>query len=197
MKIPTGEIALIDMDGVLADFDGAFHEQVRTTYPEITMLDPLPEPPDFYAAKYYPEQHYQTLRAISNSEHFFASLPVMPGAIEGWQRVIDEGFRPQICSSPIGSNPYSKQEKLGWLEEHFAPVFGSWVVETAIITSDKHLSGGALLIDDRPNIRHAESAPWNHVIFDQPCNRHIETNLRLQNWFDPNLGSILRTAARR
>jgi 5'(3')-deoxyribonucleotidase len=157
-----------------------------------TLLDPLPDPPNFYASQAYPGEYQSELRAISNAEHFFARLPVIPDAIEGWQRIIDEGFQPQICSSPIKSNPYSKREKLGWLEEHLAPVFGSWVVETAIITSDKFHHNGAALIDDRPTLPHADIARWYHVLFDRPCNRYVETDLRLMNWSDPNLGSILR-----
>lgn len=196
MTMSERPTVLVDMDGVLADFDTAFHETVREQYPNVQMLDPLPDPPSFYASQYYSGEHQSGLRTISNAEHFFARLPVMPGALEGWQRIMDEGFRPQICSSPIRSNPYSKLEKLGWLEEHMAPVFGSWVVETAIITSDKFQYGGVALIDDRPDMPHADIAPWQHVLFDQPCNRHVETDLRLIGWSDPNLGSILRKTVR-
>lgn len=196
MTIPEGPVVLVDMDGVLADFDAAFHEAVREQYPHATMLDPLPDPPSFYASQAYPGQFQSELRAISDAEHFFARLPVMPDAVEGWQRIIDEGFQPQICSSPIKSNPYSKVEKLGWLEEHLAPVFGSWVVETAIITSEKFKHPGAVLIDDRPDMPNSALASWQHVLFDQPCNRHVETDLRLSSWNDPNLGSILRKAVR-
>lgn len=196
MTAPEGPTVLVDMDGVLADFDTAFHETVREQYPDIQMLDPLPDPPSFYASQQYSGEHQRDLRSISNAEHFFARLPVMPGALEGWQRIMDEGFRPQICSSPIKSNPYSEQEKLGWLEEHLAPVFGLWVVETAIITSEKFRYSGVALIDDRPDMPNADVARWKHVVFDQPCNRHVETDLRLLGWSDANLGSILRKTVR-
>lgn len=194
MALQERPIVLVDMDGVLADFDAAFHDTVREQHPHIAMLDPLPDPPSFYASQAYPGVYNAELRAISDAEHFFARLPVMPGALEGWQRIMDEGYQPQICSSPIRSNPYSKREKLGWLEEHLAPVFGSWVVETAIITSEKFRQKGDVLIDDRPDMPNAAMASWQHVVFDQPCNRHVETDLRLQGWNDPNLGSILRKA---
>lgn len=196
MAAPERPIVLVDMDGVLADFDTAFHETVREEYPHVLMIDPLPEPPSFYASQAYPGEYQSALRSISNAEGFFARLPVIPGALEGWQRIIDEGFQPQICSSPIRSNPYSKAEKLGWLEEHMAPVFGSWVVETAIITNEKFRYDGVALIDDRPDMPNAAIAPWQHVLFDQPCNRYVETDMRLLGWSDPNLGSILRTTVK-
>lgn len=196
MTTPEGPVVLVDMDGVLADFDAAFHETVREEYPHVQMLDPLPDPPSFYASQAYPGEHQSELRAISNAEHFFARLPVIPGALEGWQRIIDEGFRPQICSSPIRSNPYSETEKLGWLEKHLAPAFGLWVVETAIITSEKFRQDGVALVDDHPDIPNTDIASWQHVLFDRACNRHVETDLRLVGWNDPSLGSILRKTVR-
>lgn len=185
--------ALIDMDGVLADFDAHVYHLVAERHPDIKPLDPMPEPPNFYVAKHYPQKHYDAVRAISNERGFFAELPVMPDAVAGWQGIMEAGFHPQICSSPIGSNPYSKQEKLGWLEEHFAPVFGSWVVDEAIITRDKYLVPGVVLIDDRPELPNADQAPWKHVIFDRPCNQHIQDERqRLHGWADPKLSTILR-----
>lgn len=185
------------MDGVLADFDAEVHSRVAERHPDIRPLDPFPEIPDFYVSRHYPEEHYDTVRGISNEQGFFASLPMIPDAAYGWERVMRLGFRPQICSSPISTNPYSKEEKLGWLEENLAPLFGSWVVSTAIITRDKHLVSGAVLIDDRPAIQHAETATWQHIIFDQPANRGITgpTIRRLKTWRDPNLPQLLRQSA--
>ncbi|MGF7228544.1 MAG: 5' nucleotidase, NT5C type [Candidatus Saccharibacteria bacterium] len=188
--------ALVDMDGVLADFDAQVHQLVRENYPDIQPLEPMPEPPDFYSANNYPKQHYRVVRDLSNQKGFFASLPVIDGAIDGWRQLLHEGFQPQICSSPIGSNPYSEQEKLDWLDQHLVPFFGAWVVETAIITKEKHAFPGAVLIDDRPEIPHADLASWEHVVFDQPCNRGItRKHFRVRGWGDPSLGTILRQAA--
>lgn len=111
----------------------------------------------------------------------------------GWGRILESGRLPRICSSPIRTNPYSEAEKLGWLEEHFAPVFGSWVVEQAIITSNKAACDGIALIDDRPKVEGADRAVWQHIIFDRPFNGYSPTP-RLNGWDDGNLETLLHAA---
>ncbi|MCT7149596.1 hypothetical protein M1196_23400, partial [Salmonella enterica subsp. enterica serovar Oranienburg] len=62
-----------------------------------------------------------------------------------------------------------------------------------IITTDKTLVRGDILIDDKPVIsgelpeystgtNHARS--WEHVIFDQSYNRHITNRRRILDWGD-------------
>ncbi len=179
---------LIDMDGVLADFDREVLNRIREQYPYIPILS---ERSNFYISEDYPE-HKELVKEVSDQPGFFNSLPLVDFALEGWQRIIDLGYNPRICSSPISSNPNSEQEKLSWIERHFVPVFGGYVVEQAIITKDKHLHEGRALIDDRPEVRNSNEANWEHIVFDQPYNKHIN-GPRLINWQDNNLAALLDT----
>ncbi len=183
----------LDMDGVLAGFDQRI-DQIAVD--ELGLEEPEFRS-HFYASKNYPPKHIEAVRAISNEKGFFGSLPVIHGAIDGIQRVIDAGYHPRILSSPIGSNPYSTEEKLEWLEEHIEPTIGSFIVSQAVITKDKHLFDGAALIDDRPQIKHSEEAAWEHVLFTQEYNEHISGKLRIDDWYDPNLEEVLRIASAR
>jgi 5'(3')-deoxyribonucleotidase len=191
MPVPSPEapVVLIDMDGVLADFDKEILSRLGAGHPRIPIAASRT---NFYIAEDYPE-HTELVRAISNEKGFFASLPLVDNALHGWNKILEHGYAPRICSSPISTNPYSKVEKLGWLEKHFVPVFGGYVVEQAIITKDKDEYDGIALIDDRPEVRNTDRASWQHIIFDRPYNRASQQP-RLYGWEDDNLLELLKMA---
>jgi 5'-nucleotidase len=182
-------VVLVDMDGVLADFDQELIERLHARHPAVPRIITRA---NFYVSDDYAE-HADLVRSISNEAGFFDSLPMIEGALEGWQRILESGYHPRICSSPIRTNPYSKSEKLGWLEQHFAPVFGRLVVDEAIITSHKEEHSGIALVDDRPELANADRAPWQHIVFDTPYNRHVQQP-RLYGWRDSNLLQLLQAA---
>lgn len=43
-----------------------------------------------------------------------------------------------------------------------------------IVTKDKTLVHGDLLIDDKPRVTGTRSPAWQHVLYDQPYNRHVD-----------------------
>ena len=182
---------LVDMDGVLARYDTEVIARLKKLHPQIPIIQ---ERTNFYIADDYGEQS-QLVRDIADQEGFFESLPVGIDALAGWQRLIDYGYHPRICSSPKLTNPYSEAEKLAWLRRHFAPHFGEWVADEAIITRDKHLYDGIALIDDRPEVHSASEATWQHIIFDKPYNQHVAAP-RLRGWLDDNLSELLDAAAK-
>jgi hypothetical protein len=191
---------LLDMDGVLFDFDGEVQTRLQAEHPDIRPMQL--NPPNFYTANNYPEEHQDKVWAISNERGFVAALPLVPDAVNGFGRVLEAGFNAQICSTllPEVYSPHCREEKIAALEEHFVPRFGGWVVETALFTPDKHLADGMALIDDKPPpIKHSERAVWEHVVFDRACNRteSSEGYLRLRGWADPNLPDILEEAKKR
>lgn len=183
-------IANIDMDGVVAGFDQRVDEIAKQRFD----LDPPRFRTHFYSSKNYPCEYSEALREASNEERFFASLPLLDGAIHGIGRVVEAGYHPRFLSSPIRSNPHSKKEKLEWLEEHIVPHFGSFIVAQAIITSNKHLHDGAVLIDDRPEIKYSNYATWQHVLFTQDYNKRAVSKFRISDWYDPDLEDTLYEA---
>jgi 5'-nucleotidase len=188
----NGPVVLVDMDGVLADFDAEVLARLAAHHPHV----PRATRQNFYIAEDYPE-HTALLRQISSEPGFFAALPLVDGALEGWQRIVDLGYHPRVCTSPLRRNRHCEAEKLGWLEKHFAPVHGEAVAREAIVTRDKHLCDGIALIDDRPEIRHSATAPWQHIVFDRPYNQdgdHAGDRPRLRGWHDDTLGALLDAA---
>jgi 5'-nucleotidase len=186
------DIVLIDMDGVLADFDAEILRRLAERYSHIPLRATRT---NFYIAEDYTE-HQALVRALSDEKGFFDSLGLVENAIEGWQRIIDLGYHPRVCSSPMRTNPYSKIEKLRWLDRHFAPTFGEKVVDEAIITNSKYLQAGMALIDDRPRLKNFDRATWVHIIFDRSYNQHAP-GPRLNGWLDSRLPIILSTCTDR
>lgn len=196
---------LVDMDGVLVDFDQRIREVINEERPE---LHPywLPEvkyarqyPPreHFYNADDYPKDQRDYVRSISDRPGFFRSLQPFSNALDGWQRIINLGYTPQICSSPIDTNPTCIEDKLEWLEQYFVPKFGRYVVETATLNGHKVEYDGIALIDDKPKVRDSEGAKWTHIIWTQPYNKDVNTDFRLDSWYGNQLRDVLKRAHQR
>jgi 5'-nucleotidase len=128
---------------------------------------------------------------ITSQPGFFKELPVLPGALQGWEDLLANGYLPQICTAPLRKNPTCTPDKLAWLEEHFVPRFGKYVLDTAIVDKQKFKHPGIALIDDRPVIDGAVEASWKHILFTQPYNQQTETEFRIAGWGDPMLYEAL------
>lgn len=179
-------IVNVDMDSTLFDFEHPL--KIALAERGIAYADPTTQ---FYIAKRYDDPEVvELLGSIFNAKGFFANLPLIDGAREGWQQMKDAGYYPRICSKPLRSNPYCLEEKLLSIDHHFGPK----AADEAYIGRDKESEPGIALIDDRPDI--TDGLTWKRIIYTQPWNRH-ETDLRLQSWQDPNLPMILAYCAER
>jgi 5'-nucleotidase len=188
--VDTLPVVLVDMDGVLADFDSEIIARLKSKYPHVPILK---ERVNHYISKDY-QEHEELVKALCDEEGFFESLPLVDHAIEGWQRLLDLEYHPIICSSPLETSPSSRTEKLNWLRQHIVPVFGQWVVDQAVLTPDKHLFDAVALIDDNPRMENSEKATWKHIVFDQEYNRSNIDQPRLRGWLDIALPELLKTA---
>jgi 5'-nucleotidase len=179
---------LVDMDGVLADFELRRYE--------ILLSRNLPALPphcvfDFYAIDsytyYFGEDSVQRAQDVLLEEGFFSSLKPIPGSIEGINRLVDLGHDVAICSKPLRKNQWCCEEKLSWIKTHLGDKF----LETAILADAKSEYHADYLIDDRADLtsfalsRGEPHPPWKHILFSQPWNTFSkEHHAVMTDWND-------------
>jgi 5'-nucleotidase len=176
----NAQVILVDMDGVLADFDRAVVETLRPRCPEIEL------PTTSHRIRLQFPQYAAEIKAVTSATGFFRDLEPIKGALDGWQRLKDLGYHPRICSSPLFWHKECEQEKRAWLAAHLGPD----VAAEAHIVDDKCHCPGLALIDDIPELT-CGPAPWPHIVFDHPYNRHAGSPHRLRGWDDPALPDLL------
>ncbi|XP_043567858.1 5'(3')-deoxyribonucleotidase, mitochondrial-like [Chiloscyllium plagiosum] len=178
---------LVDMDGVLADFEGGFLKKFRDTYPEDPYIE-LQDRRGFWVSTQYGELQpdlCEKAKSIWESKNFFIELEPIPGAVEAVKEMANmKDTDVFICTSPIKKYKYCPYEKYAWVEKHLGKDF----LELMVLTRDKTLVSGNLLIDDKPDISGVEPCPkWEHVLFSACHNMHVQLRppkRRLHSWDD-------------
>lgn len=178
---------LVDMDGVLADFEGGFLKKYRAQYPKEPYID-LEDRRGFWVSEQYEKlKPGLSEKAISiwEAKNFFLDLDPIDGAVEALKEMSSlPNTDVFICTSPIKRYKFCPYEKYAWVEKHF----GHEYLEQIILTRDKTVVSADLLIDDRPDILGAEPNPsWEHILFTACHNHHLlvtAPNRRLQSWRD-------------
>ncbi len=172
-------IVLVDMDGVIADFEGGFIANWKKQYPDKAFV-PLKDRTTFYSYKQYPIKHRPLVWKIMMADNFFIDLPPIEGGIKAIKKMARLGYDVYFCSSPLISNRTGASEKYQWINKHF----GAKWVSKLILAPDKTLVSGDYLIDDRPEVKGLRTPDWEHILYDQPYNREDQTRRRITwaNW---------------
>ncbi len=170
---------LVDMDGVLADFERGFLTIWRTRYPEKPYI-PIEDRRVFYIRDQYPDAFTPLIMEIQYEPGFIRGLPPIPGAIDAMEAMVEAGIEVFICSSPFTQYRNCVLEKYEWVDAHLGK---AWI-DRVMLAKDKTLVKGDMLIDDRPIVRGIAEPSWEHVIFNQPYNRDQRGKRRLRDWED-------------
>ncbi|ELU05460.1 hypothetical protein CAPTEDRAFT_176034 [Capitella teleta] len=186
---------LLDMDCVLADFEGNYLKCFREKFPNEPFV-PLADRRHFYISddyKKFEEQSPDILskaRSVYETPGFFGSQPPIEGALAAAKEISGlTNVEVFLCTSPLTKTPgvhHDIMEKLEWTEKHLGM---DWV-KRVIITKDKTMVHGNILIDDRPKIKGVlKPLPFKHILFTASHNRHLDLRAttaaeRLDNWTD-------------
>jgi 5'-nucleotidase len=107
---------------------------------------------------------------------------VIPGSIDFIRDVIELGHEVFICSTPTSTYDPNVIEKYRWVEKNLGKDF----INRLILTRDKTLIRGDILIDDNLEIKGKLSPVWKHVVFNAPYNINIGEQFRIKedwsNW---------------
>ncbi len=174
-------IILVDLDGPLADLEGAFLKRWKEQFPGEFFV-PFEQRRHFFLREDYPEELRQKTDEVLRGDGFFGSLPVVSGSRESLFSLRSIGYAVIICTSDIFANRTGLADKRQWVRKHLDNDFA----KAMIFTRDKTLIRGNYLIDDKPVIQGALEPTWEHVIFDQPFNRDVKDKKRISidwsNW---------------
>jgi 5'-nucleotidase len=159
---------LVDMDGVLCDYTGAHMAKVAERFPHLTQYIEQAQF-SWKNEEAFPEEARDAIEEIVLEPGFFANLQPIDGAIAAVRALAAAGHDVRICTAPKKIHTYCVPEKYNWVKEHLGQEF----VERIIMTRDKTLTQGDILIDDKPEITGAGVPRWEHVVFDQPYNKDV------------------------
>lgn len=156
---------LIDMDGVLADWHGGILSGLKER--GINPATALDESRWDLGAN---DGVRRVIRRIQSEPGFYRNLKPIEGGIEALQHLATiEDVDVRICTTPDDTNPTCASDKIKWVRHHL----GDEWTKRIILTHDKTLIRGDILVDDKPEITGDKEPEWTQILFDQPYNRHV------------------------
>lgn len=185
---------LVDMDGVMCKWQDMYDALLRKHYPHIPVF-PFDQVTRFKTQSFYADEYRAEIAEMMNMPGFYRDLEPMDGSVQALHTMKEAGIDVFLCTAPYVTHKTCASEKMEWVEQHLG---SAWLNRT-IITSDKTLVRGDVLIDDKPNIKGAMTPTWKHIVFDAPYNRGIEPRLDDWNEWHSVLGKVageIRTASR-
>ena len=171
-------IILIDMDNTIADWDSEFIKQ----FLELTNKDVSHLVKNRSCFKIedlnWSDSDMKIVNKILSDGKFYNNLKIYPNAKVALNNMIKKGHQVYIVSSPhnlcMGSSCYNKHI---WIKRELGQEWNS----RAILSQDKTLISGDILIDDKPEIEGFNKPDFKHVLFNQSYNRKINKK-RINNW---------------
>lgn len=161
---------LVDMDGVIADWGNAYGESLDAFGDAAAGIPRHAEQRSFNLNEGRTDEEKALIAAVMIEEGFYSRLRPIPGAKTALKAMLAAGHDVRICTSPWVSNPTCASDKLNWVAKHY----GTHWAQRVIITTDKTLVRGDVLIDDKPAVTGGVDPEWVHVLFDQPYNRDVD-----------------------
>jgi 5'(3')-deoxyribonucleotidase len=130
--------ALYDLDGTVADFDGAIRAE----------MEKLAAPGE---KSYYIEQDDEPAhirerrRLVKRQPGFWRNLPPFKLGMDVLAETLALGYQHMVLSKGPNSNPTAWAEKIEWVKQHLPPDV------KITLTEDKGLVYGRVLVDDWPS----------------------------------------------
>ncbi|MFP4235409.1 MAG: 5' nucleotidase, NT5C type [Nitriliruptoraceae bacterium] len=172
----------VDLDGVCADYEGAF----RTSVARQLGLDPAQLRPQTVMDAYSQwgltlEEFEEAHRRAVVEDRMFRSMAPMAGVSEALWELSDEGVWIRIITHRLIFNwahEISAADTAAWLDAHQIPY------RDLCFIGDKPNVGADVYVDDSPtNIVSLRATGRTAIVFDQPYNRHL-AGPRAHTWGD-------------
>ncbi|MBQ6372351.1 MAG: hypothetical protein IJJ22_04445 [Oscillospiraceae bacterium] len=170
-------VILVDMDDVLEQLVEAIVEYNNSHYGTNVRPGDVVE---WNLAKAFPTLTREMVYSPEYDENFWAAVEPMPGADRVLRRLMDEGHEIYVVTA---STYETLKQKMDDLLFRYFP-FLDW--KHVIITSNKHMISGDVLIDDGPH--NLTGGSFRKILFDRPHNRSFDEKsigaVRVYDWDD-------------
>lgn len=181
--VSARKTVLIDMDNTLAQFDKEFAKRWKVHYPAGSE-EAIATRKHFELEMNFPDDPAAEEAAVKvmSAPGLFIAFEPADGCVVAVKEMVAAGLTVFFCTAPL---PFQYEacvaEKYAWVRKHFGADFLSKI----IITRDKTVIKGDVLIDDKPKITGAVGKPeWTHLIYTQSYNKDVEGVPRFTEWAD-------------
>lgn len=166
---------LVDLDGVVVNWTKRFEHDLERYFPDLE----FPLLREFSTPTNLPKEHRDAIDYVKNREGFYRHMEPIEGAFDAILSM-SEYHDVWFCSTPEVENVTCASDKISWVYDFL----GSDFAKRVILTHDKTLVRGDILIDDRPDITGVQIPTWRQIIFTQLYNTHVRGLNRLDRWSD-------------
>ena len=135
------DIALVDMDGTLADYDEGLRKSILPFISEVDNSWDIYDPNK-------PEHIKRLFKFVRQQNGFWKSLPVIPSGLFILNKIKEAGFHIHILTKGPFSSLNAWTEKVEWCNENLSHLGRIGEDYGISITSDKGLVYGKILFDD-------------------------------------------------
>lgn len=168
-------IILVDADGVLEDLSQKWVAYLNEKYGTSVRYEDLKEW-DMTAA--FPTLTRKQVYGIDFDEEFYSRLEPIPGAVDAVRRLLEDGHKIYV----VTTTPYQAvKPKMDRAIFRYYP-FLNW--KDIIITADKHLIRGDVLIDD--GVHNLLGGDYRKILVTAPYNESFDAEangmIRVSNW---------------
>jgi 5'-nucleotidase len=163
------KVILVDMDDVSADFSThimKLYEQEFGSPVDIVVDGKITHP-------CMNPIYWDQMRKYIMSDGIFYDLPPVPDAIDCIKR-LSESYEVFFCSHPTRRSERCGYDKYRWVHKYFGELS-----RRVIMTKDKTMVRGDILIDDKMAITGVVTPSWKHLLFDTPWNKHSDNPNRV------------------
>lgn len=166
---------LVDMDDVIECLVPAWAEYINSKYKTNVSAEEIT---DWDICKAFPGLTPAQVFEGPSSDEFWKTVKPMPGAVDGLKTLMNEGFDIFIVTATWYGSLAAKMDYV--LFKYFP--FIKW--NHVIITSNKQMIKGDILIDDGPH--NLVEGDYSKILFDAPHNRTFDEKtigaVRVHNW---------------
>jgi 5'-nucleotidase len=173
---PDKPVALVDMDETWLQWGVRLNEILLRLDPYYPIVDD--DKRTGWADLAGPGGDPMLLKEATNHPDLYTDLAPIPFAVESILEMVEEGWDVFHCSTPTWSNPGCVPGKIAAIDQYFGP---KWT-DKLILTHDKTVVRGDVIIDDKGLISGSAAPSWRHLIHDRPHNRSVTGTPRMTDW---------------